>query len=199
MMKLSNDEHKWIMHPYSKFRFVWDILTVSIIISTLVTIPLEFSLFNNTSKPGFVYFKAFTDVWFMLDIMLQFCTGVIAKNDRGFVCMDPAEIRAAYLKSWFVLDLLATVPFDMIAYRCSPQLGAGFRLGIRYHTVRIPNQSCGKILSELDIHRSAFNPCPEHLIVSDPRMSYPRHKCRKLHERWADSESVKASPADSTR
>ena len=127
MMKLSNEEHQWILHPYSKFRFVWDILTVLIIVSTLVTIPLEFSIYNNTSKLD--VYKAITDIWFMVDIMLQFCTGVVDKNGRGSVNMDPADIRASYLKSWFVLDLLATVPFDMIAFRVSPKIGAGFRLG----------------------------------------------------------------------
>ena len=50
-MKLSDEEHQWIYsNSYSKFRFVWDILTVLTILSTLVTLSLEFSLFNNTSQ-----------------------------------------------------------------------------------------------------------------------------------------------------
>lgn len=101
----------WVIHPYSKFRFRWDIATVGVILLNVVTIPLEFSIFDgSTALDGL---KAFTDIWFIIDIMLNFSTGILTNYGRGNVNMDPADIRRAYLKSWFILDLLATIPFDI--------------------------------------------------------------------------------------
>jgi hypothetical protein len=53
------------------------------------------------------------DVIFAVDIMLHFRTTV--PNDiSGEVITQPNLIARAYLKSRFILDLLATVPFDSI-------------------------------------------------------------------------------------
>ena len=110
----ADDHNAWVIHPYSKFRFYWDIATVFIILSNVISIPLEFSFFDGKTELNNI--KMFTDVWFTLDMMLTFRTGFINSNTntRKNVNMNPRDIRRSYLRSWFIVDLLATFPFDMV-------------------------------------------------------------------------------------
>ena len=72
-----------------------------------------------------------TDVWFILDIMLNFRTGIFQYHIRFQYCllstmvhsmthlrkvleMDPTEIRRSYIRGWFFIDLIATFPFDVM-------------------------------------------------------------------------------------
>lgn len=53
------------------------------------------------------------DAAFLIDIVLNFLTGVrLASGDVSF---ERRVIVRAYLRGWFVIDLLSTVPFDKIA------------------------------------------------------------------------------------
>ena len=57
--------------------------------------------------------KFLTDIWFILDMMLNFRTGIFTYSIRKVLEMDPTEIRKNYVKSWFLIDLVATFPFDI--------------------------------------------------------------------------------------
>ena len=51
------------------------------------------------------------DVVFFLDIVLNFHTTYVSQT--GEVISDPKLIRLNYLKSWFVIDLLSCLPYDI--------------------------------------------------------------------------------------
>ena len=57
--------------------------------------------------------KFITDIWFILDMMLNFRTGIFTYHIRKVLEMDPTEIRKNYIRSWFFIDLIATFPFDV--------------------------------------------------------------------------------------
>ena len=51
------------------------------------------------------------DVVFFVDIVLNFHTTFVGPS--GEVISDPRVIRMNYLKSWFVIDLLSCLPYDV--------------------------------------------------------------------------------------
>ncbi|ESO99559.1 hypothetical protein LOTGIDRAFT_81109, partial [Lottia gigantea] len=51
------------------------------------------------------------DVVFFVDIVLNFHTSFVGPS--GEVISDPKVIRMHYLKSWFVIDLLSCLPYDV--------------------------------------------------------------------------------------
>jgi hypothetical protein len=51
------------------------------------------------------------DVIFFLDIVLNFHTTYVSST--GEVISDPKLIRINYLKSWFIIDLLSCLPYDI--------------------------------------------------------------------------------------
>ena len=52
------------------------------------------------------------DVIFLVDIVLNFHTTFV--GPAGEVISDPKLIRMNYVKTWFVIDLLSCLPYDVI-------------------------------------------------------------------------------------
>lgn len=46
-----------------------------------------------------------------MDIIINFRTTFVNSNDE--VVSHPAKIAVHYLKGWFIIDLLAAIPFDL--------------------------------------------------------------------------------------
>ena len=55
-------------------------------------------------------FEMFADIWFGVDILLNFRTGHI---HDGHLVMDPKEIASHYFEFWFWIDIIATIPFEI--------------------------------------------------------------------------------------
>ncbi|KAJ8035142.1 Potassium voltage-gated channel subfamily H member 7 [Holothuria leucospilota] len=55
------------------------------------------------------------DVMFIVDIFINFRTTFI-DDQKGEVVSDPAKIAKHYLKGWFVIDVLAAIPFDLLMF-----------------------------------------------------------------------------------
>lgn len=54
------------------------------------------------------------DLIFLLDIVINFHTTYVGPG--GEVISDPKVIRMNYIKSWFVIDLLSCLPYDMVNF-----------------------------------------------------------------------------------
>lgn len=55
------------------------------------------------------------DVMFIVDIFINFRTTFI-DDQKGEVVSDPAKIAKNYLKGWFVIDVMAAIPFDLLMF-----------------------------------------------------------------------------------
>lgn len=54
------------------------------------------------------------DVTFIIDILINFRTTYVNAADE--VESDPAKIAMHYLRGWFVIDLVAAIPFDLLLF-----------------------------------------------------------------------------------
>lgn len=98
-----------IIHPYDRSRRMFDMTTVIWVLLLVFFIPLEIGFdWYETKTWQKVLFTAL-DIWFALDIVLNFRTGYI---NHGTVVMDPKKIASNYLSTWFLVDLLGTLPFE---------------------------------------------------------------------------------------
>jgi len=106
------------LHPYEKFRLTWDLVLGLIILYNVITIPVRiaFDLQLTLDDDSFqnmvlVVLEVGFDVLFMLDILLNFVTAyykvdVLITNFRS--------IAARYASTWLLLDIVASIPFDLI-------------------------------------------------------------------------------------
>lgn len=52
------------------------------------------------------------DIMFIVDIIINFRTTYVNENDE--VVSHPGKIAVHYFKGWFVIDMIAAVPFDLM-------------------------------------------------------------------------------------
>ncbi len=52
------------------------------------------------------------DIAFMIDILINFRTTYVNKNDQ--VVSHPGKIALHYFKGWFLIDVVAAIPFDLM-------------------------------------------------------------------------------------
>ena len=100
-----------IINPYDPFRRTFDLATVVAVLLLVFFIPFEIGFVWYETPSAQKIFFVFLDFWFAMDIILNFRTGYV---NHGTVVMDPKKIASNYLSSWFLVDLLGTVPFEQI-------------------------------------------------------------------------------------
>uniref|UniRef100_A0A914CJQ5 Uncharacterized protein n=1 Tax=Acrobeloides nanus TaxID=290746 RepID=A0A914CJQ5_9BILA len=104
-----------ILH-YSTFKTVWDWSILALTFYTAFMVPYNIAFKNRDGPPrGYIDYVALVDsivdVIFFADILLNFHTTFVGPG--GEVVIDPAVIRKNYFKSWFVIDLLSCLPYDI--------------------------------------------------------------------------------------
>ncbi|KAK7886038.1 hypothetical protein WMY93_025659 [Mugilogobius chulae] len=103
----------WIIHPYSDFRFYWDLLMLLLMMGNLIVLPVGITFFRDENTPSWIIFNVVSDTLFMVDLVLNFRTGIV-KEDNTEILLDPRAIRLNYLKSWFLVDFVSSIPVDYI-------------------------------------------------------------------------------------
>ncbi|TGZ62996.1 hypothetical protein CRM22_007150 [Opisthorchis felineus] len=105
---------KWVIHPCSSFRFYWDLLMLVLLIANLIILPVAISFFNDDLSIHWIIFNTISDVIFIADIAVKFRTGVVTNDFADEIILNPKEIARHYLKSWFMLDFISSIPMDYI-------------------------------------------------------------------------------------
>uniref|UniRef100_A0A8C9S5W4 Hyperpolarization activated cyclic nucleotide-gated potassium channel 3 n=2 Tax=Scleropages formosus TaxID=113540 RepID=A0A8C9S5W4_SCLFO len=103
----------WIIHPYSDFRFYWDLVMLLLMMINLVILPVGITFFENQNTPPWITFNVITDTLFLLDLAFNFRTGFL-KEDSAEIVLDLRAIRRKYLRSWFLVDFISSIPVDYI-------------------------------------------------------------------------------------
>lgn len=105
-----NPNPVFIINPDSTIKIYWDVLLLLCLMLRLYLIPYELSfsiekLINDKTE------LLFTDLIFILDMILKFNTGFHLK---GFLITSRTEIIKHYFKSTFILDFIGSVPFQAL-------------------------------------------------------------------------------------
>ena len=101
------------MNPSSNFRRFWELMVLILVLFQAIYIPFTVSFrVNHPRYSSWWNFDLIGDVIFMVDLVMTFNVGII--NNQNKLIMNRRFIAKQYLKSWFVLDLAASVPFDLI-------------------------------------------------------------------------------------
>nr|XP_039248540.1 potassium/sodium hyperpolarization-activated cyclic nucleotide-gated channel 2-like isoform X1 [Styela clava] len=105
----------FVIHPFSNFRLTWDVLSAILILANIVIIPMDIAFSTAEEDIRSVVFKLISDMWFMADIILNFRTGIKTDGgDKTTVELEPRKIAKLYIRRWFFIDLIASLPFDFI-------------------------------------------------------------------------------------
>uniref|UniRef100_A0A8B9HPR7 Cyclic nucleotide-binding domain-containing protein n=1 Tax=Astyanax mexicanus TaxID=7994 RepID=A0A8B9HPR7_ASTMX len=103
----------WIIHPYSDFRFYWDFTMLLFMVGNLIIIPVGITFFKDETTTPWIIFNVVSDTFFLMDLVLNFRTGIIIEESSDII-LDPKTIKKKYLKTWFIVDFVSSIPVDYI-------------------------------------------------------------------------------------
>lgn len=104
---LGTPSHRFIIHPSSTYRMTWDALCLIIIMMEAIILPLGLC-FDMYPHAAVMWLS--TTV-FTPDILLNFFTGFY---HNGVIIMRQTIIIQRYTLSWFWLDFLSTMPWEVM-------------------------------------------------------------------------------------
>ncbi|NXR28821.1 KCNH1 protein, partial [Cinclus mexicanus] len=123
-----------ILH-YCVFKTTWDWIILILTFYTAILVPYNVSFKTKQNNVAWLVVDSIVDVIFLVDIVLNFHTTFV--GPAGEVISDPKLIRMNYLKTWFVIDLLSCLPYDVInAFENVDEVSAPLPLpSINYYSV----------------------------------------------------------------
>lgn len=105
-------KRRYIIYEDGKFRSFWNVVVVILLMYTATYVPYKLAFVENDS--AFVNgFEIFVDCLFTLDIVFNFLT-TYDDPATNTTISDLPRIAVNYLKGWFLLDVLACFPFQVL-------------------------------------------------------------------------------------
>ncbi|XP_077464581.1 voltage-gated inwardly rectifying potassium channel KCNH7-like isoform X2 [Stigmatopora argus] len=113
-----------ILH-YSPFKAVWDWLILLLVIYTAIFTPYSAAFLLNDieeqkrrecgySCSPLNVVDLMVDIMFIVDILINFRTTYVNNNEE--VVSHPGKIAIHYFKGWFLIDMVAAIPFDLLIF-----------------------------------------------------------------------------------
>ncbi|CAC5406767.1 Potassium voltage-gated channel unc-103,Potassium voltage-gated channel subfamily H member 2,Potassium voltage-gated channel subfamily H member 4,Potassium voltage-gated channel subfamily H member 5,Potassium voltage-gated channel subfamily H member 7,Potassium voltage-gated channel subfamily H member 1,Potassium voltage-gated channel protein eag,Potassium voltage-gated channel subfamily H member 8,Potassium voltage-gated channel subfamily H member 6,Potassium voltage-gated channel subfamily H member 3 [My len=114
-----------ILH-YSPFKAVWDWIILLLVIYTAIFTPYVAAFLLSEEKRNkdqsvqerysdpLTIIDLIVDIMFIVDILINFRTTYVNKNDE--VVSHPGKIAVHYFKGWFLIDVVAAIPFDLLLF-----------------------------------------------------------------------------------
>ena len=115
-----------LIHHDSTFKATWDWFILAFVIYTAIEVPFDVAFVvprkteMNTSRFGswtslspIAIANLIIDLFFIIDIPINFRSAILVKN-RDEIISDPKKIAVLYVKSWFVVDFVAAIPFEFM-------------------------------------------------------------------------------------
>lgn len=115
-----NAERDTMLHPRSKFQFVWNATSAVLIQFYIIIVPLRLAFRNTVQNSEFLnpvagmwlVIDIWADLFFILDIFINFRTWIFV---NGKLQRDKQVITNTYLRGWFLADALSSLPVSIVA------------------------------------------------------------------------------------
>ena len=99
-----------LLFPVGAWKFRWDLLMLSLIIYSAVTVPFRLGM-DHSAEGGWWIFEVLVSLCFLTDIYLNFMTAYL---DGDQFVLDRSMIAQNYFRGWFLLDLSSSIPLELI-------------------------------------------------------------------------------------
>jgi len=111
---------QWVINPeQSTLLQTWDKLTMTALAFVAFVTPFQVAMLQQNDKVHvdlLLFVNFFVDFIFFIDMCLQFFIMYQVPTKYGYVLEHrQSAIVMNYLKTWFVIDLFSTLPFDLVS------------------------------------------------------------------------------------
>jgi len=119
---LSSNLSRFLVNPNSMLRNRWDLLVIFALVFVAVVTPVEVAFLGDDEGAGkfrteqgvllLLVANRAIDVIFCIDIFLNFLTPY--QTQHGMWITNHKSIAIKYISSWFLIDLVSVLPFEML-------------------------------------------------------------------------------------
>mmetsp|Transcript_38785 Transcript_38785/g.97481 ORF Transcript_38785/g.97481 Transcript_38785/m.97481 type:complete len:724 (-) Transcript_38785:32-2203(-) len=122
---VSAKQNRLVINPErSRFLQKWNVITMTALVFVAFVTPVQIALVPLQVNAFFVV-SCTVDAVFLIDLFLQFFIMYPRESDRGITHEHRhVEIVRHYLKTWFAVDLLSVIPFDLVSLLSDTETGA---------------------------------------------------------------------------
>ncbi|KAE8894999.1 hypothetical protein PF003_g21016 [Phytophthora fragariae] len=106
----SNRTYKYMILPDSIFRYCWDLLLAVTTVLLIWRVPYTIA-FGESDLWYWYAFNKSTDAIYLLDVVFNFRTGYVEDTE---IIMDSRLVAKHYIRSWFFVDLIGSIPVEYI-------------------------------------------------------------------------------------
>ena len=136
-MSRRKNQTPYIIYPENKQKGIWDLFMTLVLIITCIQTPLNIAFERLEDSQFSIILDYVVDLLFLIDIVVIFQS---AYYDEDVELIDDRKtIAKTYIKGWFMVDLLAIIPFDRIINSSNEynQLARVARVGRLYKLVKL--------------------------------------------------------------
>jgi hypothetical protein len=119
--------------PDSNFKTFWDIILMAFIFYQMAYLPLQMA-FTLPDLQFFIVIDLIQTVYFLADIVINFHTGFVIE---GQFITDHKRIAVHYFKTWFLIDFVSSVPFDLLISNEDNTLNKSLRILVLLRALRL--------------------------------------------------------------
>ena len=102
----------YLIHPNSRFKLVWAFFIFTIVMQTTIVMPLRIAWPESFNSGFWNGVDISSDVVFVFDVGFNFL--YVQEDSYGGFILNLKELALVYLKSWFVVDCVSSVPISVI-------------------------------------------------------------------------------------
>ena len=104
-------KHKYVISPDTNKKRAWDVFVGVLVVYSVIVVPFRIGFDVGISNFPEALWEFFVDCMFLTDMVMTFFEGYYKDEE---LVTDLYKIRWHYLKTWFAVDLVSSVPLDLI-------------------------------------------------------------------------------------
>jgi len=115
------ESNRWLLDPQSQYMEALDVLTLLALVFTVLVTPYEVGLMVKGSGTALDVINVLVNLIFVAGIVVQFFLPVRENPKKGGrLIKKHKEIARRYLRGYFFIDLVSTIPYEAIANFMNP-------------------------------------------------------------------------------
>lgn len=127
-----------VIFPNSRWILYWDLIILFLIMFCAVYVPFQIGITDGqlVYQAGYAFLVfTFINIIFIFDTAINFYR--VYFDNRGRPVINGNRIKMHYLKGWFVIDLLACLPVDIIYRFINTNIGGGINVMAFVNMLRV--------------------------------------------------------------
>ena len=112
-----------VLHPNSTRKFQWDCVITLLVVYSIIVLPVRIGFDLEAPHDSAIFWiECLIDFCFLADLFVNFRTAFY--DDTGQLVVSHRRIAGRYLRGWFLIDFVSSIPVDLILFIGSKSSGS---------------------------------------------------------------------------